>query len=71
MAEEGRDGGQHDAVRHQLPIVAEDRHVREEAVLLAQLGDGDQVAVVALEGDHAVPRGHGRSSSIHVTHNNK
>ena len=48
VAEERRDGGQYDLVGQQLPVIAEDRHVSEQPVLLAQLGDGDNVAVVTL-----------------------
>ena len=54
VAEERGDGGQHDLVGQQLPVIAEDRHVSEQPVLLAQLGDGDDVAVVTLGIDKSV-----------------
>ena len=58
MAEEGRHGRQHYLVSQQLAVVAEDGDVSEEPILLTQLGDADDVAVVALKSDHTVPRGH-------------
>ena len=48
VTQERRDGGQDNLVGQELAVVAEDRHVGEQPVLLAQLGDGDDVAVVTL-----------------------
>ena len=58
VAEEGRHRGEDDLVGQQLPVVAEDRHVREQAVGLTQLRDGDDVAVMTIEGHHSIPSSH-------------
>ena len=45
-------------MREQLAIVALQRDVGEEPVLFAQSGNGDDVAVVTLEGDNPFPCRH-------------
>ena len=53
-AKEGRHRGEDEAVADQLAVLALDHRVREQLALLAQLGDGDYVAVVAVECHHPV-----------------
>ena len=48
VTQERRDRSQDDLVGQELAVIAEDRHVGEQPVLLTQLGDGDDVAVVTL-----------------------
>ena len=42
----------------ELPVVTENGDVGKQTILLAELGYANNVAVVALEGDNTVPRGH-------------
>ena len=58
MAEERRHGSQDYLVSQELPVVTENGDIGKQPILLAQLGYADNVAVVALEGDNTVPRGH-------------
>ena len=58
MAEERRDGSQNNLVGQELPVVTEYGDVGKQSILLAELGYADNVAVVTLEGDYTVPRGH-------------
>ena len=66
VAEEGRHGGQHYLVGQELAVVTEDGDVSEQSILLAELGDANNVVVVTLEGDNTVPRGHYQLFNINL-----
>jgi len=54
-SQKGGNGRQDNPVSEELAIVTLQGDVGEEPVLLAKSGNGDDVAVVTLEGDHPLP----------------